>query len=105
MRLHIPSYIRAFQSHRIHLLSLQTALQPSILTRVLIMVLQVIYMFAISTLRQSVFERFSFRLTPSIIPIHTHQAIVLPIYFSICLVYPPMCHSVAKMIDALAVRL
>lgn len=40
-------------------------------------------------------------------PKHTlpYQAITLPIYFSICLVYPPMCHSLAQFIGALAVNL
>lgn len=33
------------------------------------------------------------------------QAITLPIYLSICLVYPPMCHALAQFIGGLAIRL
>ena len=33
------------------------------------------------------------------------QAITLPVYFSICLVYPPMCHALAQFIGGLAIRL
>ena len=42
----------------------------------------------------------------SIHPFFTNiQAVTLPIYFGLCVIYPPMCHPLAKIIGGLAVRL